>query len=47
MPEAPDTCTLEGGVVGDGLWAVTINLTQPDPEIFQNWQAPWVISDRR
>ena len=30
--EAPDTCTLEGGVVGDeAAGTVTINLTQPDP----------------
>jgi peptide/nickel transport system substrate-binding protein len=42
--EAPDTCTLEGGVVGDeAAGTVTINLTQPDPEIFQKLAVPHAV----
>src|SRR5262245_45236651 len=37
----PATCTLEGGVVGDeGAGTVTINLVQPDPELFQKLAVP-------
>jgi peptide/nickel transport system substrate-binding protein len=35
------TCTLEGGVVADeAAGTVTINLTQPDPELFQKLALP-------
>ncbi|MGH6962624.1 MAG: ABC transporter substrate-binding protein, partial [Dongiaceae bacterium] len=37
----PATCTLEGGVVGDeAAGTVTINLVQPDPELFQKLAVP-------
>ncbi len=40
----PDTCTLEGGVVGDeAAGTVTINLTQPDPELFQKLAVPHAV----
>ena len=40
MAEAA-TCTLEGGVVGDeAAGTVTINLTRPDPQLFQKLALP-------
>src|SRR5215470_1532022 len=38
------TCTLEGGVVGDeAAGTVTINLIQPDPELFQKLAVPHAV----
>jgi peptide/nickel transport system substrate-binding protein len=40
----PATCTLEGGVVGDeAAGTVTINLVQPDPELFQKLAVPHAV----
>ena len=37
----PATCTLEGGVIGDeAARTITINLVQPDPELFQKLAVP-------
>ncbi|CAB4946396.1 MAG: ABC transporter substrate-binding protein [Actinobacteria bacterium] len=39
--KAPETCTLEGGVVGDkAAGTVTINLTSPDPEFLYKISVP-------
>ena len=39
--KAPETCTLEGGVVGDKTaGTVTINLTAPDPEFLYKLSVP-------
>jgi peptide/nickel transport system substrate-binding protein len=40
----PATCTLEGGVVGkEAAGTVTINLVQPDPELFQKLAVPHAV----
>ena len=39
--KTPDTCTLDGGVVGDkAAGTVTINLTAPDPEFLYKLSVP-------
>ena len=40
----PETCTLEGGVVGDeAAGTVTINLDAPDPEFFDKLAVPHAV----
>jgi peptide/nickel transport system substrate-binding protein len=40
----PANCTLEGGVVGnEAAGTVTINLVQPDPELFQKLAVPHAV----
>src|SRR5260221_5368999 len=40
----PATCTLEGGVVAnEAAGTVTINLVQPDPELFQKLAVPHAV----